>query len=161
MSDVLAFADLLKQNETLLGTLYQECARLFPAERAEFELLAGEEEGHAIVFNNLMAAISTAPENWHLGKVSAQAITAIQNRIRQVIEDIRARRADPKYAVTSAMSIEQSLGEQSLGKAFITEDTDSLIRLAHVMDAFPSHFGRLRAIHDRLFPNANRLGFSS
>ncbi|MBU1106606.1 MAG: hypothetical protein KKB51_08080 [Candidatus Riflebacteria bacterium] len=144
-------AVVMKQNELLFAQLYQECARLFPDFKKEFETLAAEEEGHAAILDSIIEEIADRPENWRPGKVSLQTLRIIQEQIQDTLLEVKTGQCAPRYAITALRSYEQSMSERSVEKVLETDVPDFQDRLALVTQGFDTHLKCLQDLERKIF----------
>lgn len=158
-SEEIALIQVLQTTENLLEEVYKLCGDLFPEAKEDFFLMAGEERGHSLVFENVLEHAREHPDQWRVGKVDEMSIRHLHQRIRTLIDEVRSGKTNIRSTITNALSIEQSLGEQCLDRTLQCEDPEQTKGLRLVAEGFTDHFKRLLALQDRLNPTPNRLTF--
>ena len=68
--EILNIAQVLKENELLLGEVYGECQNFFPKHATFFKLLESEEKGHASLIEQITSDMTQSPDSWQIGNMS-------------------------------------------------------------------------------------------
>ena len=153
--ELASIAIVLKQNELLFAQLYQECARLFPDYKKEFETLVAEEEGHAAIIDSIIDEIAENPENWRPGKVSLRTLRLIQQQIKNSLAEVRSGQCAPRYVITSLRSYEQSMSERSFERVLETDVPEFKHLLALIAEGFDAHLKCLQELERKIFKTSD------
>jgi len=153
--EIVNIAMVLKQNELLFAQLYQECVRLFPDFKNEFEMLVAEEEGHAAIIDNIIKEITDKPENWRPGKVSLRTITVIQEQIQATLAEVKSDQCAPRYVITALRSYEQSMSERAVEKVLDTDVPEFKLQLCLVAEGFTNHLNCLQELEKKIFKTSD------
>ncbi len=159
--ETIELAKILKENELLIGEVYQECQRLFPDHADDFKELAREEKGHAELFAEIIAAIILQPDNWHSGRLSLQTARVVNERLKENLAEIRQNKVAPRYAITFALSFELSMSEKEFCKMLVTSDADWQKRLKIINEGFPRHYKKLLSLEKNIFSDSQKMDFTS
>ena len=149
--ELLDIAQVLKENELLLGEMYGECKKLFPEHAKLFEHLELEEKEHAALIERMMSDMKQNPASWQAGKISLITATNINKQIKDALAEIRSGKVSPKYAITLAVSLELSLSEKSFSKIFRVENEVFKDAQQKLEDGFDGHYKKLLQVKEKIF----------
>lgn len=149
--EILKIAQVLKENELLIGEVYGECKKFFPEHAEFFTLLESEEQGHAYLIEQMISDMTLRPEAWQIGNISLTTANNVNELIKRALTEIRLGNASPKYAVTFAISVELSLSEKNFGSLFITDSNVFKDSQQKLEDGFKSHYDKLLEVKDKIF----------
>jgi rubrerythrin len=159
--ETLELAKILKENETLIGEVYQECQRLFPDYAAYFAALAREESGHAELFEEIIGAISSQTHVWQAGKVSLQTARVVNERLKATLTEIKQNQVAPRYAITFALSFELSMSEKDFCRLLVSSDPEWQKRLSIISQGFSRHYKKLLSLEKSIFSDSQKMDFTS
>lgn len=158
--EVLELAEVLRENELLMGRLYAECEKLFPDFASEFHNLNLEEQGHAFLLDEIIADIKDFPDAWSLGGMSIATARLFKDQLEKNITEIREGRVSPKYAITFAISTELSLSEKDYSRALKNEDHRFKVAMQSLANGFTEHYQRLKNLEKKIL-NTGHSGFDN
>lgn len=158
--EILSIAKILKENELLLGEIYQLCQQFFPTHKETFKLLQLEEESHAYMIDEVIKDISLNPADWKIGKLSIVSAQNVNATLKKALEEIKTEKVSAKYAITFAISMELSLSEKDFSHLFVTENPHFVSVFAMLADGFKGHYQKLLTIEKEIFAS-DRIGFDS
>ncbi len=120
--DQKRLVELLYQQETILGRLYQIFAARF-AEYADFWTdLAGEEARHAELIQKLYQAGKKDWVSFREGKITAQSISIFIEHVKGLSVQAENDEIDFKSAVAHTLDLEKSLLEKNVFSRFEAMD---------------------------------------
>ncbi len=154
--EINRLVELLHQNELLFAEMYSECARLFPANKEEFEEFVRDEKAHAAVFSRIAEDIRLHPENWRMGKISVQTIEIVQKQIKEALGEIRSGNTAPRYAITVLRNFEQGMGERAAERLLETDSAKHKSEVSHIRDGFTGHLQKLQELERKIFPLSSK-----
>ncbi len=149
--ETLAIADLLRENELAVASLYRECARLFPQVAADFSLLAEEEEFHASLFGRVMKQIETCPESWKTSKITRQTVEVLHKYLQQTLEEVISGKVAPRYALTALKSFELGMTEKRVGSMLVCLAVDCDEDISLIDQGFDRHLKKLFELETKIF----------
>jgi len=147
--DLIALADLFIRNERLLAEFYTLCGETFPAFKESWEILRGQEDEHARIFEEIKRAIEASPDTWSKGKYSVQALQITIDNLTSRMRELREGKANKTAILHFLMDTEQSLIESEMNRAFVTSDDRMLLqlqKLQKVQNETVNHKNLLRTI---------------
>lgn len=158
--ETIQLATTLRENELLIGEIYQVCQKLFGSHEKEFRNLQLEEEGHAFLLEEMISDMEKDPSNWRLGKVSLVTAKFINQRLRENLEEIKSGSVAPKYAITFAISMELSHSEKDFSRVFVCDNDRFTEAFKKLEEGFKDHYKRLLEIEKDLL-ETGKLGFEN
>ncbi|MBN1591021.1 MAG: hypothetical protein JW888_16025 [Pirellulales bacterium] len=112
--------DALVEVEVQLGQYYKLMANFLPEYRDIWNQLRHQEEEHARAMERVREAVHQDPSLFSLGPFRAQTGKAIIRDVKEMASRILQEDVHPRYAVSFAADLEQSLLEQQAVNAVET-----------------------------------------
>lgn len=153
--EILKIAEVLKENELLLGEIYSECQKFFPGHAKFFESLENEEKGHARLIEKIISDMVLNPDSWQIGKMSFITANNVNKQIKEALSEMRSEQVSKKYALTFAISMELSLSEKKFSRIFINESKVFKDAMQKLEDGFEVHYAKLLEVNDKIFAKRN------
>ncbi len=138
-SELVELIDLMIENERQVGLYYRAMVNLIPHQKATWDLLSSQEEGHAAALELVREAVAERPLLFSPGRYQAVTVKRMIRDISTMIGDIQGGRVSPQYALTFARDIEQALLESGLDEAVTTTVPNVLETLRWMKEQTASH----------------------
>ena len=143
-SDPTRVLDLLAQNESAIGQLYQVYARNYPELAAFWEGLAAEETEHAGWIRALGGKVAEGSLYLSEHRFKEEAIRSFLTYLEDELNRARSEKMPLVTALSVALSIEEALIERKYFEVFETDSAELRHLLQNLARASEEHARRVK-----------------
>jgi hypothetical protein len=148
--------DALREIELLVAELYRRFAKYFPKDRALWEALGQDEEGHAAAAAELKGLLGDAPAPTTAGRINLAALSTYRKGLEDHFHRLERGEINRTKALFTARDIEKTLVERSFYDLIQSDHFGFKEGQARVVGETRSHLGKLEEYIEKVAGEAGR-----
>ncbi|MDD2310319.1 MAG: hypothetical protein PHH91_12130 [Desulfuromonadaceae bacterium] len=135
--------ELLKEQELLMGSIYQKIAELFPGNADSYHIFMDEEMEHAVWIEQLHKSCISGKARFSEGKTRSYTVSNMIAYIREFYNRLKTGRLTELQALTAMADFEKALIERDVFQHFNGDSPEVRKTLARLNDTQKEHTGRI------------------